>query len=68
MNRIKALSLAALLVLVPIVGLADDVGYHGVVVDDVGGDDFVRGIPEPTSALLMGVGLAAVGLNLRRRR
>ena len=67
MNRIKALLLAALLVLVPIVGLADDVGYHGVV-DDVGGDDFVRGIPEPTSALLMGVGLAAVGLNLRRRR
>jgi hypothetical protein len=63
MNRIKTLMLAALLVLLPIVGLADD-----VIIDDFTGDDFVAAIPEPTSALLMGIGLVAVGLSLRHRR
>jgi hypothetical protein len=61
MNRIKTLMLAALLVLLPIVALADD------VIDDFQ-DDFVAAIPEPTSALLMGIGLVAVGLSLRHRR
>lgn len=35
--------------------------------DDATGDD-VRPIPEPTAALVMGAGLAAIALTLRKRR
>ena len=63
MNRIKILLFAALLVLLPVIGLADT-----TIIDDFQGDDFVSAIPEPTSAFLMAIGLVAVGLSLRGRR
>lgn len=64
MKRINALMLTALLFLVPAVGLAD------YTTDDVSVPigDFAAPIPEPTAAVLMGVGLAIVGLALRQRR
>ena len=62
MKRINDLMLAARLVLVPTVGLAD----FDVVSDDT--SDFTAVVPEPTAAVLMAVGLGIVGLALRRRR
>lgn len=71
MKRIKALILAALLVLTPTVGLAIDHvvdDFDDVGTDDFVGDDFSSVIPEPTGAVLMAIGLTTVGLALRRRR
>lgn len=64
MKRINALLLTAVLFLVPTVGLAD------YTTDDFlePAGDFAAPIPEPTAAVLMGVGLAIVGLALRQRR
>ena len=67
MKRIKALILIALLVGVPTVGLAGVDDFEELtVVDDF--DDTSPVVPEPTAAVLMGVGLVTVGLALRRRR
>ncbi len=62
MKLVKALLLAAVLVLSPTLALAGDV----VIGDDF--DDSGPVIPEPTSALLMAAGLVTIGLVCRSRR
>ena len=39
-----------------------------MAMDDVIGDDFVQVVPEPTAALVMALGVAAVAYAHRRRR
>ena len=58
----QALALAAL------VSLGAGSALAGAVAIDDSSDDDVRPIPEPTAALVMGAGLAAIALTLRKRR
>ena len=64
MKRIKVLMLLSLLSVLPTVALAEDL----VADADPARDDFGAVVPEPSSALVMGVALTTVALVARRKR